>query len=94
MDNKLNEILDERGSTHGGFHDNARVAQNLKDVIRREPGSKNLTMVQTEALEMIFLKISRIVTGNPNEPDHWDDIAGYATLCNRWDDSGAKEPAK
>jgi hypothetical protein len=26
------------------------------------------------------MKMSRILCGNPNEPDHWRDIAGYATL--------------
>jgi len=35
---------------------------------------------QWEALEMIATKLSRIVNGNPNKIDNWDDIAGYATL--------------
>jgi hypothetical protein len=33
-----------------------------------------------EALEMICTKIARILSGNPNDPDHWKDIAGYAEL--------------
>jgi hypothetical protein len=33
-----------------------------------------------ESLDMISNKIARIVNGNPSEPDHWIDIAGYATL--------------
>ncbi len=32
---------------------------------------------------MICLKISRIVTGDPEHPDNWHDIAGYATLAER-----------
>jgi hypothetical protein len=39
-----------------------------------------MTMVQDEALSMIVMKISRILTGDPNHADHWADIAGYATL--------------
>lgn len=39
-----------------------------------------LTPEQCEALDMIQHKIGRILSGNPNEPDHWHDIAGYATL--------------
>jgi hypothetical protein len=35
---------------------------------------------QWEALEMIVHKMGRIVNGNPDEVDHWVDIAGYATL--------------
>jgi hypothetical protein len=35
---------------------------------------------QWEALEMIASKMSRIVNGNPDKIDNWDDIAGYAKL--------------
>ncbi len=31
---------------------------------------------------MIAHKIGRIVSGNPNVQDHWDDIAGYAKLAS------------
>jgi hypothetical protein len=55
--------------------------QGLKKTARFEPGWLNLTDVQREALEMILHKIGRIVTGNPNEPDHWLDIEGYARLA-------------
>jgi hypothetical protein len=33
-----------------------------------------------ESLEMIAHKIGRILAGNENFHDHWDDIAGYAKL--------------
>jgi len=33
-----------------------------------------------EALEMILHKIARILNGNPNYADSWQDIAGYAQL--------------
>lgn len=29
---------------------------------------------------MIAVKIARILVGDCNHPDHWHDIAGYATL--------------
>jgi hypothetical protein len=35
---------------------------------------------QIEALDMIALKLSRILSGQANFKDHWDDIAGYAKL--------------
>ena len=77
----INEILAERGKTHGDFKDHAKLSQNLKEVAR---SSKNWQMdfshTQQEALEMICHKIARIVAGNPNFVDHWRDIAGYATL--------------
>jgi hypothetical protein len=41
-----------------------------------------LSAVQKEALDMICSKISRILSGNPDFPDHWLDIEGYARLVN------------
>ena len=43
---------------------------------------KSLSEVQKEALEMIQHKIGRILAGNPDHKDHWDDIAGYAKLVS------------
>jgi hypothetical protein len=36
--------------------------------------------VQREALEGVFTKIARILSGDPNHKDHWSDIAGGAHL--------------
>jgi hypothetical protein len=38
---------------------------------------------QIEALEMIAHKIGRIIAGDPDFDDHWDDIAGYAKIANK-----------
>jgi hypothetical protein len=38
--------------------------------------------VQREAMHMIMLKIARIISGDNNTHDHWDDIAGYAKLAS------------
>lgn len=73
-----NEVLQKRQVSHGDFSSNAKVSQLLKSALRW--GCFELDDDQQESLEMICLKISRIATGNPNEPDHWLDIAGYATL--------------
>ena len=35
---------------------------------------------QQEALDMICHKVGRIVNGDPDYIDSWDDIAGYARL--------------
>jgi hypothetical protein len=87
--NKLQDTLNERQKTHGDFSDNAVVMQQLKNILRQSvnwpwphgrPASE-LTPVQCEALDMICHKIGRIITGNPNEPDHWLDIEGYARLA-------------
>lgn len=81
---EVKEILNERQGSHGDFTDNAAIMQALKEVIRQGINwADRLTPVQREALEMIAHKIGRILTGNPNVHDHWDDIAGYATLVSQ-----------
>lgn len=79
------EILAERQKTHGEFRDHAAIAQGLKAVMcnRFAPQWTKLTNSQREALEMIQHKVARILNGNNNHRDHWDDIAGYATLVAR-----------
>jgi len=72
-------LTSERGKTHGSWHTQANTAQALKSIFR-DRCSAQVTKDQREAIEMILVKISRIITGNPNEADHWDDIAGYAHL--------------
>ena len=71
-------LLVEREKTHGSFAVTASLAQQFKTAIRNN--NRNMATVQEEALDMICTKIARIVSGNANERDHWDDIAGYAKL--------------
>lgn len=73
--------LAQRGNTHGEFSVNAQIAQDLKDILRQSPGWDSLSADKKEALDMIMHKSARICTGNPDEPDHWHDIAGYSTLA-------------
>ncbi len=77
------DLLRERGKTHGSFEDNAYVAQGMKNIIRNSAGFAKLNDVQVEALDFICSKIGRIMSGQPGFQDHWDDIAGYAKLVSR-----------
>lgn len=45
-----------------------------------QPKYPDLAPDQKEALEMLAHKIGRILNGDPDYADSWDDIAGYATL--------------
>ncbi len=79
----MSDLLDEREKTHGAFYNVASMAQELKDAMRRGRNWKVLDDTERETLEMIASKIGRILAGNPHEPDHWRDVAGYATLIER-----------
>ena len=78
----VTEILGSRGKVYGTFRDNACLAQALKRSMADHAQDLGKTFAddQWEALEMISTKISRIVTGDADSIDQWDDIAGYATL--------------
>jgi len=77
------DVLADRQSVHGDFRDNARISQHLKLFFRAQNSWWELPEVQKEALDMIAAKICRILSGNSHHPDHWLDIAGYASLIVR-----------
>jgi len=77
------ELLSERQTTHGSFPENAMVSQAIKRLFRNCPNYQGLNDIQKEGLDRISLKLGRILGGNPNVKDHWDDIAGYATLVSQ-----------
>lgn len=76
------DILAERAKTHGDFTDHAHYTQEIKRTMRSSSNWEDLSDVQKEALEMNAHKVGRILSGNPNHQDHWDDIAGYAKLVS------------
>lgn len=79
---RTEDILAERGKQYGAFIQHAHITQVLKETAYRHAANQKIdfTRSQQEALDMIFHKIGRIVNGNPNHTDSWDDIAGYAKL--------------
>jgi hypothetical protein len=76
-------LLAEREKTHGPYAVKAEIIQELKRVMGSYPGWHSLNDVQKESLDMIVHKIGRILSGDPNCKDHWDDICGYAKLVSR-----------
>lgn len=74
-------LINARQATHGDFRTNARLSQKLKAVFRTYEGWEHLDDVEKEVLDMISLKISRILSGKSLERQHWEDIEGYAHLA-------------
>jgi hypothetical protein len=74
------QILEQRKSQHGDLLTQSTVSQGLKNVIRSTEKWGDLKTDQKESLEMIVHKIARILAGDPNFVDHWDDISGYSIL--------------
>lgn len=74
----IETILNERESTHGNFKRCAEISQKIKSLFGLY--ADDLNDQQREALEMIAVKIARILNGGHNHTDSWLDIAGYAQL--------------
>lgn len=72
------QILNERQKTHGKFDKCAEISQDLKLIIHSN--NKHLKRHEREALEMIAVKMARILNGGQDHKDSWQDIAGYAQL--------------
>lgn len=69
-------LLVEREATHGSFSTNAARWDNVLYYLGE---SKMPKPEHRLALTMIALKLARMMS-NPEEKDHWIDIAGYAKL--------------
>lgn len=80
MTDPTTALLNERAKTHGDFAIHAQATCAIKDVMVMYPNWMEMQDTQREALDMIAHKIGRILAGDPNFKDHWDDIAGYAKL--------------
>lgn len=76
-------ILSDRDSRYGDYGLQSRLAQTLKGAVRRHFTTATLAPDMEESIEMILLKISRICCGDPDYPDNWLDIEGYARLVSR-----------
>ena len=83
MSNTIDALLAERATTHGDYAAHAAVTQQSKELARQMPGWQRLSDMQRETIDMTAHKMGRILAGDPNLPDHWDDIAGYNRLVSQ-----------
>lgn len=96
MSIQIETVLAERNATHGDYREQAAFAQQFKRMMRAGRNWERLDFYQAQSLEAFADKISRVLCGNFNEPDHYRDVAGYATLVVRELETlqgGARAPA-
>lgn len=77
----ITNTLSARNSLYGDFLTQAQLSCSLKEVMQT---GRNwpLSPDKREALDMIAVKISRILNGDPDCYDSWHDIEGYARLVS------------
>lgn len=79
----VENLLEERGSRYGSFDGHAAITQQLKDTMHATKNWRRLAFDQREALDMVAHKIGRILNGDPDYLDSWDDIIGYVKLVEQ-----------
>lgn len=82
-DMTVDQMLAQRGERYGLFAEHARITQNLKAAMADSPNWAALSADKKECLEMLAHKMGRILNGDPDYRDSWDDIAGYSTLVSK-----------
>ncbi len=78
----IQNLLHARSATHGSYSNVANIAQRIKRVLHDSDGWPFLSDEQAESLDMIAMKVARILSGDPSHSDHWEDIEGYARLIS------------
>lgn len=77
-------LLDQRGATHGDYRTMSTRIQQIKTIMRMGSQWIDMSEPQKEALELIATKIGRIIEGDPEFKDHWDDLGGYAAKASEF----------
>lgn len=84
------DLLNARQKTHGTYQEVASIAQLFREIMRGTDGWQRMNDAQREALDSMASKFGRIGSGDPHFRDHWDDVAGYATLASMQCDSSIR----
>lgn len=74
----IDKLISERKSVHGEFSDNAVITDRLIEILRSGKNWAKMCAVKRIALTYIAGKIARILSGDADHHDHWQDIQGYA----------------
>lgn len=76
------DLLNERNKTHGEFWLNARIMEQLVDVLRSSPHWLSIPYETRNAMTMTCTKMCRLVSKNGYAHlDNYHDIMGYMTLA-------------
>ena len=75
------KMLEEKERTHGDFAQNSYVTMGILNICQDQPNWEKLSEPSQLAIHMICLKLSRVLSGDATQKDHFKDISGYATLA-------------
>lgn len=79
----IDETLAQRGNNYGNFAEQSRITQAIKAAFRDSGNWNILSDDKKEALEMLAVKASRVLNGDPEYLDSWHDMIGYLRLVEQ-----------
>lgn len=80
----IQTTLNQRQSVHGDFTSSAHTKRMIMLQIENSPNWKFMHPAEQQAIAMIVEKLGRILHGDHLFTDHWHDLAGYATLGEKF----------
>ena len=78
----IEATLDERHKRYGYYSEVCETTYAIRDAVMAQidlRGTK-LAADQLYSIEMICVKLARLINGDPDYDDNWRDIAGYSQL--------------
>lgn len=80
----VEETLNQRKNVHGNYAHSAGIKDKVLEEFSKTDNWKKLGAEGRQTVRMITEKLGRIMYGDCFFPDHWHDIAGYATLMEKF----------
>lgn len=80
----IQTTLKQRQNVHGDFVQSAYTKRMIMLQIENSPNWKFMHGAEQQAIAMIVEKLGRILYGDHLFADHWHDLAGYATLGEKF----------
>ena len=71
------QLINEREARYGSMTDNAQVTWDMMAIFQRHMNWRDLSAVQKHIFYMTAHKMARMLCGDPNYLDNYDDIIGY-----------------
>ncbi len=84
MTDPTTELLATRGKTHGDYSEQARATMEVMRTLQKCSRWKDMTDEHVIGIQNIVFKLTRAACGDPMEPDHFDDVGGYAKLISQY----------
>lgn len=76
----LDDSIRAKQAINGAFEEVSERAQALKFILRQGRNWNKMSIPNKEALENAATRIAMIISGDMDDPKHWNHLASYARM--------------